>query len=46
MPPIVGFARTATIRAGDQPDDTGGRAQGARLAYYEYVASPPGPTIT
>lgn len=46
LPSIVGYARTATIRArhpsGRPPADD----QAARLAYYRHVASPPGPTIT
>ena len=45
MPPIVGFARTATIRSGSArprpPPSSGPR----RLGYYEYVAAPPAPTI-
>lgn len=46
MPPIVGFARTATIRAQARPEMPPAELKALRLAYYEYVASPPGPTIT
>ncbi|MPY93372.1 MAG: RraA family protein [Acidimicrobiia bacterium] len=46
LPPIVGYARTATIRA-MQPSGLDGRGVGAaRLAYYRHVAEGPGPTIT
>ncbi len=45
LPPIVGFARTAKIRAGSP--DLSDRAKGmeARFPYYEYVATAPGPTV-
>ena len=46
MAPIVGFARTATIRARTKPDTSAAELKARRLGYYEYVASPPGPTIT
>jgi len=42
LPPMVGYARTATIRALDRP---GAQAKATRLAYYEHVASGPGPRI-
>ncbi|MEZ5824700.1 MAG: RraA family protein [Geminicoccaceae bacterium] len=45
MKPIVGYARTATIRAVQGSMLAGADAKKARLAYYEYVASQPGPTI-
>ncbi len=46
LPPIVGYARTATIRA-VQPSGRAPEAErDARLAYYESVAAPPHPTIT
>ena len=41
LPPICGYARTATIRAAMPP--VGGDAK--RIAYYEYVAQAPGPVI-
>jgi regulator of RNase E activity RraA len=46
LPPMVGYARTATVRAA-QPSSREGKADGeARLAYYESIAAPPHPTIT
>ena len=42
LPPIVGYARTAKIRAA-QPAGTD--AGSNRISYYEYIAQPPGPTI-
>ena len=46
LKPIVGFARTATIRAAEPSTRSPAEAKALRLAYYEYVASPPMPTIT
>ena len=46
LPPIVGYARTATIRTVNAPELAGKDARAQRIAYYEYVASKPGPTIT
>lgn len=46
LPPIVGYARTATIRTVNTPELTGKDARAQRIGYYEYVASKPGPTIT
>jgi len=43
LPPIVGYARTATIRAAN-PIDPSKKRENA-LRYYEYVASDPGPNI-
>src|SRR5690242_12305014 len=45
LPPIVGYARTATIRATSQ-GITGAAAREKRLAYYDYVAAGPGPGIS
>lgn len=45
LKPIVGFARTATIRARQTPADPAG-AKALRVGYYEHVAAPPAPTIT
>ncbi|MCB1834401.1 MAG: RraA family protein [Geminicoccaceae bacterium] len=45
MKPIVGYARTATMRAVQESVVKGAEAKAHRLAYYEYVASQPGPTI-
>ena len=45
LPPICGFARTATIRAAAPPDETAEEAAAKRATYYEYVAQKPHPTI-
>jgi regulator of RNase E activity RraA len=45
LPPMVGYARTATIRATHLNEVTGPAARAQRIAYYEYVATPPGPQI-
>jgi regulator of RNase E activity RraA len=44
LPPIVGYARTATISASSEVDQNIKRAQS--LAYYEYVSSGTGPFIS
>lgn len=44
LPPMVGFARTATIRAVHAPDDPAATAK-IRASYYEYVAQGTEPTI-
>ena len=46
LPPIVGYARTATIRASLASGRDAQAAREAELEYYRYVASPPHPTIT
>ena len=46
LKPIMGFARTATIRAAEPSRLPPAEAKAKRLAYYEYVASAPLPTIT
>ena len=47
MKPIVGFARTGTIRAKHPPARSGAALRDVRLAYYAYVTAKPGePTIT
>ena len=38
LPPMVGFARTAAIRARAKDERSGRDAAAARLSYYEYVA--------
>lgn len=43
-PPIVGYARTVTIRC-STPFDPSGRKE-RLLGYYDHVAQAPGPTIT
>ncbi len=45
LPPMVGYARTASIRAREASSATADEMRARRAAYYEYVAGPPGPTI-
>jgi len=45
LPPICGFARTATIRAAEPSDASAAEMAAKRAAYYEYVAAAPTPTI-
>ncbi len=45
LPPMVGFARTAKIRAAAPDLSSAGKAMADRTPYYEYVANGPGPTI-
>lgn len=45
LPPMVGFARTATIRAVAPPPLSPGQLRAQRTAYYEYLGEAPGPTI-
>ena len=45
LPPMVGFARTATIRAAAAPAVPPERLRQQRAAYYEYLGEGPGPTI-
>lgn len=45
LPPICGFARTATICAAVPSNDTAEKITEKRSAYYEYVAAIPAPTI-
>jgi len=45
LPPICGFARTATIRAAGPPMETAAETAAKRAAYYEYVARQPMPAI-
>ena len=42
---MVGYARTATIRAVEPSPLPGEAVKARRSAYYEYVAAPPGPTV-
>lgn len=46
LPPIVGYARTATIRTCHAHELVGKAAREQRVGYYEYIATQPGPTIT
>ena len=45
LPPVVGFARTAKIRAASAPEMPPDRVREIRLGYYEYVASGPDPAV-
>ena len=45
LPPVCGFARTATIRAAAPPPESDAEMAAKRTAYYEYVAAGPMPTI-
>ena len=45
MPPVCGFARTATIRAAWRGESTAVDLNDKRLSYYDYVASGRSPTI-
>lgn len=46
LAPIVGFARTGTIRAMQSSDRSPAGDTEARLAYYDHIGSGSGPTIT
>lgn len=46
LPPIVGYARTATIRAMTPAEDTPEQARDKRAAYYETIAADPAPSIS
>jgi regulator of RNase E activity RraA len=45
LPPMVGFARTATIRAAHPSDVTGAAARKRQDEYYAYIAGGPKPAI-
>src|SRR3546814_18647638 len=45
LKPVCGFARTATIRAVSPSVRSAAENLAGRQAYYEYVATRPGPTI-
>ena len=45
LKPIVGYARTATFRSVEPSPLPADAVKAKRAAYYEYVASPPGPTV-
>lgn len=45
LPPMVGYARTATIRAMDPPQAPADEVQATRIGYYEYVEDGPRPSI-
>lgn len=46
LPPIVGYARTAMIRAATPAAGTPGEARDMRAAYYESIAADPAPSIS
>jgi len=46
LPPIVGYARTVTIRATAASSVPAAEQQARRIAYYEYVGTGPGPRIS
>ena len=46
LPPIVGYAKTVTIRALRPSADDPDIQRKKRFAYYNYVATSPGPTIS
>jgi regulator of RNase E activity RraA len=46
LAPIVGYAKTATIRATHAHELDPAKARAQRIAYYEYVASAPAPGIS
>lgn len=46
LPPIVGYARTASIRAMLPTARPAAEMRSQRMAYYEYIAAGDGPTIT
>ncbi len=45
LPPIVGYAKTATIRTTHAHELDGRQAREQRVGYYEYVASKPAPAV-
>ncbi|MEQ8370901.1 MAG: RraA family protein [Alphaproteobacteria bacterium] len=45
LPPMVGYARTATIRAAQASDADRAELTARRLAWYGHVAAAPGPAI-
>ena len=45
LPPMVGYARTARIRAAAPPAPGNADQSAARLAYYRYIEDAPGPTV-
>jgi len=45
LPPMVGYARTATLRAAEPSGLSAQQARDLRMAYYEYVAAEPHPTV-
>src|SRR6202011_5253454 len=46
LPPIVGYARTVTMRAASASHLPAAEQQARRIAYYEYVGTGHGPRIS
>ena len=46
LPPMVGFARTATYRSAAPSTRPAGEVQTQRAAYYDYIEAADGPTIS
>lgn len=45
LPPVCGYARTATIRAAAPPNESAEQSAAKRMGYYEYVSQHPRPAI-
>jgi regulator of RNase E activity RraA len=45
LPPIVGFAKTATLAGTHEPREDKAKLRERRIAYYRYIAAPPAPSI-
>ncbi len=45
LPPLVGYARTATLRAAEPARMSAQEARDFRMRYYEYIAAAPHPTV-
>ena len=45
LPPMVGYARTARVRAAGEPGAGNEDQTAARLGYYRYIAEAPGPSV-
>lgn len=45
LPPLVGYARTATLRASEPAQMNASEARDFRMRYYEYVAAAPHPAV-
>ncbi len=46
LEPIVGYARTGTMKAMQPPERSADENTSVRLAYYDHIGQGPGPTIT
>ena len=45
LPPMVGYARTARVRAAGEPGAGNEDQTAARIGYYRYIAEAPGPSV-